>query len=217
MIYGIRDEIPEHEVSYSTDNEIFVADEPMAVGTYAMRIQITDPDYENDVETQEDAVVIKEKEIVPVIAEACLDIQYVCNGQIVGHQLVKVEGNSGDLCLFTDENVVLEIPEGYEKEAGFGSVEVPYGETAQTIVSVKLKETQDDNENLVITVTTTTAEIMTITEAIPLPAVRPLFPKAEAGVRMKRVSGLKEQLADIRKTVGVLLMENGSILMQKDT
>lgn len=28
-----------------------------------MRIQITDPDYENDVETQEDAVVIKEKEI----------------------------------------------------------------------------------------------------------------------------------------------------------
>lgn len=146
LIYGIRDEIPEHEVSYSTDNEIFVADEPMAVGTYAMRIQITDPDYENDVETQEDAVVIKEKEIVPVIAEACLDIQYVCNGQIVGHQLVKVEGNSGDLCLFTDENVVLEIPEGYEKEAGFGSVEVPYGETAQTIVSVKLKETQDDNE-----------------------------------------------------------------------
>ena len=111
-----------------------------------MRIQITDPDYENDVETQEDAVVIKEKEIVPVIAEACLDIQYVCNGQIVGHQLVKVEGNSGDLCLFTDENVVLEIPEGYEKEAGFGSIEVPYGETAQTIVSVKLKETQDDNE-----------------------------------------------------------------------
>lgn len=146
LVYGIRDEIPEHEVSYSTDNEIFVADEPMAVGTYAMRIQITDPDYENDVETQEDAVVIKEKEIVPVIAEACLDIQYVCNGQIVGHQLVKVEGNSGDLCLFTDENVVLEIPEGYEKEAGFGSVEVPYGETAQTIVSVKLKETQDDNE-----------------------------------------------------------------------
>ena len=146
LIYGIRDEIPEHEVSYSTDNEIFVADEPMAVGTYAMRIQITDPDYENDVETQEDAVVIKEKEIVPVIAEACLDIQYVCNGQIVGHQLVKVEGNSGDLCLFTDENVVLEIPEGYEKEAGFGSIEVPYGETAQTIVSVKLKETQDDNE-----------------------------------------------------------------------
>ena len=146
LIYGIRDEIPEHEVSYSTDNEIFVADEPMAVGTYAMRIQITDPDYENDVETQEDAVVIKEKEIVPVIAEACLDIQYVCNGQIVGHQLVKVEGNSGDLCLFTDENVVLEIPEGYEKEAGFGSVEVPYGETEQTIVSVKLKETQDDNE-----------------------------------------------------------------------
>ena len=92
--------------------------------------------------------------------------------------------------------------------------------------------------NLVITVTTTTAEIMTITEAmtiteiavtevmadpvhlvmvLPLPAVRPLFPKAEAGVRMKRVSGLKEQLADIRKTVGVLLMENGSILMQKDT
>ena len=50
------------------------------------------------------------------------------------------------LCLFTDENVVLEIPEGYEKEAGFGSIEVPYGETAQTIVSVKLKETQDDNE-----------------------------------------------------------------------
>lgn len=146
LVYGIRDEIPEHEVSYSTDNEIFVADEPMAVGTYAMRIQITDPDYENDVETQEDAVVIKEKEIVPVIAEACLDIQYVCNSQIVGHQLVKVEGNSGDLCLFTDENVVLEIPEGYEKEAGFGSVEVPYGETAQTIVSVKLKETQDDNE-----------------------------------------------------------------------
>lgn len=146
LVYGIRDEIPEHEVSYSTDNEIFVADEPMAVGTYAMRIQITDPDYENDVETQEDAVVIKEKEIVPVIAEACLDIQYVCNGQIVGHQLVKVEGNSGDLCLFTDENVVLEIPEGYEKEAGFGSIEVPYGETAQTIVSVKLKETQDDNE-----------------------------------------------------------------------
>lgn len=146
LVYGIRDEIPEHEVSYSTDNEIFVADEPMAVGTYAMRIQITDPDYENDVKTQEDAVVIKEKEIVPVIAEACLDIQYVCNGQIVGHQLVKVEGNSGDLCLFTDENVVLEIPEGYEKEAGFGSVEVPYGETAQTIVSVKLKETQDDNE-----------------------------------------------------------------------
>lgn len=38
LIYGIRDEIPEHEVSYSTDNEIFVADEPMAVGTYAMRI-----------------------------------------------------------------------------------------------------------------------------------------------------------------------------------
>lgn len=146
LVYGIRDEIPEHEVSYSTDNEIFVADEPMAVGTYAMRIQITDPDYENDVETQEDAVVIKEKEIVPVIAEACLDIQYVCNGQIVGHQLVKVEGNSGDLCLFTDENVVLEIPEGYEKEADFGSIEVPYGETAQTIVSVKLKETQDDNE-----------------------------------------------------------------------
>lgn len=146
LVYGIRDEIPEHEVSYSTDNEIFVADEPMAVGTYAIRIQITDPDYENDVETQEDAVVIKEKEIVPVIAEACLDIQYVCNGQIVGHQLVKVEGNSGDLCLFTDENVVLEIPEGYEKEAGFGSIEVPYGETAQTIVSVKLKETQDDNE-----------------------------------------------------------------------
>ena len=146
LVYGIRDEIPEHEVSYSTDNEIFVAGEPMAVGTYAMRIQITDPDYENDVETQEDAVVIKEKEIVPVIAEACLDIQYVCNGQIVGHQLVKVEGNSGDLCLFTDENVVLEIPEGYEKEAGFGSIEVPYGETAQTIVSVKLKETQDDNE-----------------------------------------------------------------------
>lgn len=146
LVYGIRDEIPEHEVSYSTDNEIFVADEPMAVGTYAMRIQITDPDYENDVETQEDAVVIKKKEIVPVIAEACLDIQYVCNGQIVGHQLVKVEGNSGDLCLFTDENVVLEIPEGYEKEAGFGSIEVPYGETAQTIVSVKLKETQDDNE-----------------------------------------------------------------------
>ena len=93
-------------------------------------------------------------------------------------------------------------------------------------------------KNLVITVTTTTAEIMTITEAmtiteiavtevmadpvhlvmvLPLPAVRPLFPKAEAGVRMKRVSGLKEQLADIRKTVGVLLMENGSILMQKDT
>ena len=70
LVYGIRDEIPEHEVSYSTDNEIFVADEPMAVGTYAMRIQITDPDYENDVETQEDAVVIKEKEIVPVIAEA---------------------------------------------------------------------------------------------------------------------------------------------------
>ena len=61
LVYGIRDEIPEHEVSYSTDNEIFVADEPMAVGTYAMRIQITDPDYENDVETQEDAVVIKEK------------------------------------------------------------------------------------------------------------------------------------------------------------
>ena len=46
LVYGIRDEIPEHEVSYSTDNEIFVADEPMAVGTYAMRIQITDPDYE---------------------------------------------------------------------------------------------------------------------------------------------------------------------------
>ncbi|MFQ7033569.1 MAG: MBG domain-containing protein, partial [Clostridium sp.] len=62
LIYGIRDEIPEHEVSYSTDNEIFVADEPMAVGTYAMRIQITDPDYENDVETQEDSVVIKENE-----------------------------------------------------------------------------------------------------------------------------------------------------------
>ena len=105
---------------------------------------------------------------------------------------------------------MLEIPEGYEKEAGFGSIEVPYGETAQTIVSVKLKETQDDNEKPGDNGETTKAEIMTITEAmtiteiavtevmadpvhlvmvLPLPAVRPLFPKAEAGVRMKRVSG----------------------------
>ena len=40
---------------------------------------------------------------------------------------------------------MLEIPEGYEKEAGFEVLKF-HGETAQTIVSVKLKETQDDNE-----------------------------------------------------------------------
>ena len=113
MVYGIRDEIPEHEVSYSTDNDIFVADDPSAIGTYAMRIQITDPDYENDVETLEVAVVIKDKEIVAVIAEACLDIQYVCNGQIVGHQLVKVEGNSGDACKIKSYDLNYESIKGY--------------------------------------------------------------------------------------------------------
>lgn len=112
---------------------------------------------------------------------------------------------------------MLEIPEGYEKEAGFGSIEVPYGETAQTIVSVKLKETQDDNEKPGDNGDNDNSGDNDDNGSNSSSSRKTIISESGSWRQDEKGIWFEEQLADIRKTVGVLLMENGSILMQKDT
>lgn len=141
-IQGVADEAPDHVVSYSVDGETYTEEEPIAAGSYAVQIHVTDSDYEDDVICLEGAVLIKEEEVIPEIAEARLYIRYLCDDQTVGYQLVKAEGESGSIHVFNKENVTLEIPAGYKAEAELEEVTVRYGEEAEITVRVKRSSDQ---------------------------------------------------------------------------